>query len=106
MSIDNLLDRTWSKDYTCNEFACEAWKQITGHDLTQRLNEYLNGKGKFKRLDQPISPCLVFFSNNARSATHIGIFYDHKLLHLSQKGVQFIPLELVAMGFREVRFYT
>lgn len=106
MSIDNLLDRTWSKDYTCNEFVCEAWKQITGNDLTQRLNEYLNGKGKFKRLDHPISPCLVFFSNNARSATHIGLFYDYKLLHLSQKGVQFIPLELVAMSFREVRFYA
>jgi hypothetical protein len=45
MSIDNLLDRTWTKDLTCNEFACEAWKQITGKDLSKRIEKFLNGKG-------------------------------------------------------------
>lgn len=105
MSIDNLLDRVWSKNYTCNEFACEAWKQITGKDLSKRMFSYLNGKGRFKRLDKPISPCLVFFTNNARSASHVGLFYEGKLLHLSPKGVQYIPLELVAMNFKETRFY-
>lgn len=95
MSIDNLLDRTWSKQYTCNEFACEAWKQITGKDLSKRLNNFLNGKGKFKQLSEPISPCIVFFTNNNRSSTHVGLFYCGKLLHLTPQGVHYIPLEIV-----------
>ena len=106
MSIDNLLDRTWTKDYTKNEFACEAWKQITGKDLSKRIEKFLNGKCRFKGLDKPISPCLVFFKNNEKSSTHVGLFYCDKLLHLTPRGVQFVPLELVAMHFREVRFYT
>ena len=106
MSIDNLLDRIWSKDYTCNEFACEAWQQITSENLTKRLTKLLNGKDSFKRIEEPISPCIVFFTNNNRSSTHVGLFYGDKLLHLTPRGVQYVPLELVTHNFREVRFYT
>lgn len=106
MGINHLLDRIWSKNYTCNEFVCEAWQDITGENLTERLNHFLNGEGDFKRIDEPISPCIVFFSNGPRSSTHVGLFYCDKLLHLSGRGVQFVPLEIVAMNFREVRFYT
>lgn len=106
MSINHLLDRIWSKNYTCNEFVCEAWQDITGENLTERLNHFLNGEGDFKRIDEPISPCIVFFSNGPRSSTHVGLFYCDKLLHLSGRGVQFVPLEIVAMNFRAVRFYT
>ncbi|OTG78415.1 hypothetical protein B9T31_17600 [Acinetobacter sp. ANC 4558] len=106
MSIDNLLDRTWSRDYTCNEFACEAWKQITGKDLSKRIYKALSGKGRFKRLEEPISPCIVYFKNSDTSPTHVGLFYCDKLLHLTSRGVQFVPLEVVAMHFREVSFYT
>lgn len=105
MSIDHLLDREWSAVYTCNEFACEAWQYITDEDLTIRLQQHLNDGQGFTRLDQPISPCIVFFSNLNKSSTHVGIFYADKLLHLTPRGVQFIPLELVAMSFREVRYY-
>ncbi|MEG1695791.1 MAG: hypothetical protein RRZ32_00495 [Acinetobacter sp.] len=106
MSINHLLDRIWSKEYTCNEFVCEAWQDIKGENLTERLNHFLNGEGDFKRINEPISPCIVFFSNGPRSSTHVGLFYCDKLLHLSGRGVQFVPLEIVAMNFREVRFYT
>lgn len=61
MNINHLLSRTWKEDYTCNEFACEAWLDITGEDLTSRLKKFLNGEGEFKSLDEPISPCIVFF---------------------------------------------
>lgn len=105
MSIDHLLDRTWSKDYTCNEFLCEAWHSILGENLAERLQQFLNGSGDFKRIDEPISPCIVFFSNGPRSSTHVGLFYCDKLLHLSTRGVQFLPLELISINFRETRFY-
>ncbi|WP_198077797.1 hypothetical protein [Acinetobacter calcoaceticus] len=106
MNINHLLSRIWKEDYTCNEFACEAWKDITGEDLTLRLNRFLNGEGEFKSLDEPISPCIVFFTNGQKSSTHVGLFFEDKLLHLSLRGAQFIPLEVVSMHFRETRFYT
>lgn len=105
MSIDHLLDRTWTQSYTCNEFICEAWQYLTNEDLACRLQQHLNSEQGFTRLEEPISPCIVFLSNQNKSSTHVGLFYCDKLLHLTPRGVQFIPLELVAMSFREVRYY-
>ena len=106
MSIDNLLDRTWSKNYTCNEFACEAWQQITSENMTGRLKRFLNGLGGFGQFSEPISPCVVFFSNGKHSPTHVGVFFDNKVLHLSGRGVQYMLLDIVRIGFKEVRFYA
>lgn len=53
MNLDQFLDRTWTKTYTCNEFACEVWQHITGEDLTQRLQDFLNGIGSFIPIDVP-----------------------------------------------------
>lgn len=105
MNLDDLLDRTWTTGYTCNEFVCEAWQKITGENLKDRLEAFLNEKGDFKQLDVPDPPCLVLLSNNSRSSTHVGLFYCNKVLHLSMRGVQFVPLEYLKMHFRDVRFY-
>lgn len=105
MNIDNLLDRTWSKNYTCNEFACEAWQQIAGEDLKKRVQEFFDGQGGFEQLSEPISPCIVYFKVNDHTPTHVGVFFDNRILHLTDRGVQFMPLEIVSFGFKEVRFY-
>lgn len=105
MSIDNLLDRTWSKDYTCNEFTCEAWQQITGQDLTKRLADLINGHGEFEKLNEPIAPCIVYFENHKNSPAHVGVFFDQKVLHLTGRGVHLMPLEIVSTAFKEVSYY-
>lgn len=74
MTINNLLDRTWKPNYTCFEFLCEAWQQVTGLNLQQRLNEFLNGKGDFKSLDVPISPCIAFFQMVQKAQHMLGFF--------------------------------
>lgn len=102
--IDDLLDREFRHGYTCNEFACEAWKLVTGEDLSQRLNLFLNGGEGFERLDKPISPCLVFLHNSARSETHIGLFYEGRVLHLAVMGAQYVPLEFI-VGYKYCEFY-
>lgn len=103
--INELFDREYTQDYTCNEFACEAWEKITGENLTQRLNDHLNGLGSFEQIDKPISPCIAFFSRNLNSSTHVGLFYAGRILHLSPRGVQHIPLEYIMLGFKTVSFY-
>ncbi|TCB50952.1 hypothetical protein E0H80_06170 [Acinetobacter sp. ANC 4779] len=105
MVINDLFDREYTQDYTCNEFACEAWERITGENLTERLNDYLNDAGSFEGLDVPISPCIAFFSRNPKSSTHVGLFYEGKILHLSPRGVQHIPLDYIMLGFKTVSFY-
>lgn len=102
--IDDLLDREFRHGYTCNEFACEAWKLVTREDLSQRLDLFLNGGEGFERLDKPISPCLVFLHNSARSETHIGLFYEGRVLHLAARGAQYVPLEFI-VGYKYCEFY-
>ncbi|HFG4488451.1 hypothetical protein PGK01_11045 [Acinetobacter baumannii] len=106
MNLDHLHNRVWTKDYTCNDFLCEAWEVVTGEKLKKRLMAFLNGNGTFTELEVPESPCIAFFSNGPRSSTHVGLFYCDKVLHLSGRGVQYIPLEIIEMNFREAtRFY-
>lgn len=94
--IDSLFGRQWKKGYTCHEFACEAWELITGEKLEL---------GNRKEIKKPLSPCIVFLYNNERSDSHVGVFYNGKVLHLSARGVQHIPLEFLTMSFRKVSFY-
>lgn len=103
--INDLFDREYTQGYTCNEFACEAWQQITNENLTERLNNHLNGIGDFEHLSKPISPCIAFFSRNSKSSTHVGLFFQGKILHLSPRGVQYVPLEYVMLVFKTVSFY-
>lgn len=104
MNLDQFLDRTWSKDYTCNEFSCEVWQHITGENLKERLTSFLNGTGSFTQLSAPESPCIaLFLRKNADS--HVGIFFEGKLLHLTQKGAHYVHLEIMQGGFQQPRFY-
>lgn len=103
MNLDHFLDRTWSKAYTCNEFACEVWEYITGESLTERLTHFLNGNGHFIPLKDPKSPCIVLFTRKNADA-HVGIFYEGKLLHLNHKGAHYVDLDMV-QGFQLPRFY-
>lgn len=104
MNLDQFLDRTWTKSYTCNDFACEVWKHITGEDMAQRLQSFLNGAGSFSPIDVPKSPCIVFF-NRKNADSHVGVFFDGKLLHLTPKGVHYVYLEIAQNGFQQTRFY-
>ena len=94
--LDELMDKTWKKGYTCHEFACDAWQKITGKELTLK---------KCKPIDALESPCIVFLYNNERSDSHVGVFYDGRVIHLGIRGVQYVPLERITIGFKEWSFY-
>lgn len=96
MMLDDIMDRKLKKGYTCHEFVCEAWKKITGKELVLK---------KRKQIKVPESPCIVLLYNNDRSDSHVGIFYEGRIVHLSVRGVQYIPLEYVKIGFKKVSFY-
>lgn len=105
MNISHLFSRSWSQHYTCNEFAIEAWQEITGENLAVRLNQFLNGGDGFLELKGPESPCIVFMSFQAKGPTHVGLFYCGKVLHLTGRGVQFVHLDVLKTYFNHLRFY-
>lgn len=105
MNFESLLKKIYQHDYTCYEFACEAWCEITGQNLADRMQQFLNNVGCFQRLDKPESPCIAFFYRNDKSPTHVGLFIDGRILHLGFRGAQYVPLDMLMMTFKEVRFY-
>lgn len=106
MSFENLLGKAYQPEYTCYEFACDAWQHIADENLTERMQEFLNGIGAFTRLEVPASPCIAFFYRTDKSPTHVGLFIDGRILHLGFRGAQYVPLDLLMTTFKEVRFYT
>lgn len=94
--LDRYFGKQWSKDYTCYNLASDVWKDLTGLVLDV---------GNYEQLDKPQNPCIVFMTNNYRKDSHVGIFMDGRVIHLSIRGVQWIPLEWLEMQFKEVSFY-
>ena len=103
--------------YNCLHFVVEAQRELFGRDLSFLLDGLnrredgmfnLGGMAKFKgfrRLPSPRDECLVLLRGAGADDTHVGTFLDGKVLHISRAGVQFLPLEVVKLGFTEVLFY-
>lgn len=115
MSIDALFDRVHDcKAYNCVHFLCEAWQHVTGTDLRPRMRSFYCSiadmhadKATMRQLQpikQPISPCIVLLTSVGH-ASHVGLYYNGKVLHLSEQGVQYMPLHIVQLTFNRTRFY-
>jgi len=98
-SLDEFLDKDFNKDYNCSNFVVEVWKFLTGESLKHLQDSFRLSTTrkvlleKRKKLDSPISPCLVLIRKE-NEIPHVGIYYDSKLIHLNALiGVQRIELE-------------
>jgi hypothetical protein len=114
-SVDGFLDREQSKGYNCLDFTREVWLAMTGEDLAERLPGLANAfrqrrrpvkavKG-FRLLAQPVAPCLVVMQRS-RFVPHIGIYFEDRILHLTDRGVQFQPLIVARQYFLSVKYYV
>lgn len=119
MRFDELHQRTYDRAaYNCLHFTVEVQKELFGHDLSFLLVGLkqeedgmfrLGGMTKFKcfrRLPVPHNSCLALFRGVAPDDTHIGTYIDGGVLHISTAGVQFLPVDVTAIGFTEVLFYA
>jgi hypothetical protein len=115
ISIDDLFGRQYDRSvYNCVHFVCEAWALITGDDLSVRAAGVLHALtagglqrrdiSVFERLVRPIPPCIVLF-NGRNVSPHVGLFYRQKVLHITEQGVQYMPLHVAKIGFDRVSFY-
>jgi hypothetical protein len=108
-SIDKYFGAVYNrKTFNCLHFTAKVWASETSHTF-QGIYDFLNGKcalstaRRFKKLDKPISPCIVVFKGGLE--LHIGVYLRGKVLHICPDGVQYQPLDLVSIGFTETKFY-
>ena len=118
MRFDELHQRKYDRaGYNCLHFTVEAQKVLFGRDLSFLLSGLeqeedgmfrLGGLAKFKgfrRLARPKTACIALFRGAGPDDTHVGTYVDGGVLHITSAGVQYLPLEVVAIGFIEVVFY-
>jgi len=102
----NLYNKIYDiNSYNCVNFVCDAWKQLFNVDISKhvKLNISILDRHNFKKLDKPLSPCLILMSNKEH---HIGIYYKYKVLHLTKSGVEYTRTEVASRGFKMVRYYA
>jgi hypothetical protein len=115
MSIDLFFNRVYNKSkYNCAHLVAEVWQHLTGEDIHELLAGFLlpprdryvkNGiQHNFEKLKNPVSPCLVLM-RKPKLAPHVGLFYQGRVLHIHEAGVQFQPLDKATRGFTKLSFY-
>lgn len=109
---ETYLGKTYRRgEYNCAHFAAEVWADLTGQDIKPMLCGLLPDTGptsisslrRFVRIDTPVDPCLVLYTHPVLRP-HAGIFVAGRVLHLSERGVQYAPVDMAGQG-RAPRFY-
>lgn len=117
-TFDKLFLRQYDRrNYNCLHFMVDVWKTLYGIDLSfmvpammqtgLTMNEVtdLEALKHFRRLSKPKTPCMVLMRSVIADETHAATYIDHRLLHITELGVQFLPLDVVTMGFSRVLYY-
>jgi hypothetical protein len=112
--IDKFLDRMPSKDYNCLDFVREVWLEIVGTDLKEQLDKMcfsvscesisLASLHHFTRYSKPVNPCFVVMQR-LRLSPHIGIFYNGRILHMTEQGVEYQPIQVAKRYFTKIGYY-
>lgn len=97
-------------DYNCFHFARDVYLEIVGIDIESLFSQDLFKIAPAARhstilLRSPVSPCLVLFSRPALEQTHIGVWLDGNVLHLSENGAKYEPLHDARLGFIKCTFF-
>lgn len=111
-SIDRLLFARRSPEYDCLDLASEAWRELTGEDIRDRLGDLLGRAGRrigaarssFTRLRAPEDPCLVVFHSD-RADPHVGVYVRGRVLHLLGRSPEFMEVDVAARGFTKIRYF-
>ena len=100
--MDNLFCAVYNKkSYNCFHFARDVWRELTGGDSLIGSPREL--RSIFERIKSPIDPCLVVFTGGRD--THIGVYFEGRVMHLTESGVSRERLASASVGFKKVSFY-
>ena len=102
-------------NYHCVHFVIDAAKSLFNSDysnsfigLTGALNQAINASRQTvvrnKRLSEPKHGCIILM-RNALGDNHVGIFYNGKVLHLSENGVQYVSIRTLKTYYTRFKYY-
>lgn len=115
MSFDTLFLKEYDdKNYNCSHFVVDAYKHITGVDISDLLLGFMRPKHErevFKNIrknfmtvhDIKNKTLLCLMSNTHEK--HAGVFYKNKILHLKRNGVEYQNVSVATLFFKKVGFY-
>lgn len=115
MSIDRFFEKQYHEsNYNCAHFTAEVWEAVTGQDIQNPLWGFFLPPSKrhatteirraFIRIKEPVDPCIVLMRGGPETQ-HIGVFIGGRVLHIKESGVEYQPLEVATLGFKNFRFY-
>lgn len=118
-SIDALLDRKYDPEkYHCVHFLIEAAEYLLDVDytenfigLTSPLHETLRTsrhtviKNRLRDKDEKPKQGDIVLMTNAKQSSHVGLFYCDRVLHLTELGVHFLPIQSIHSFYKRIRFY-
>lgn len=116
ISIDPLLKKKFDRDhYHCVHFTVDAGKHLFNYDfshcfigLTGSLNGPLNlSRTNFEQAEQIERPKLgsIVLMLTLDNKHHVGIYYDNRVLHLSETGPRFETLRSIKRQYKNLRYY-
>ncbi len=103
----DMHDLQYSDNYHCEHFAIDCYRFLTKQDVSELMLtgghfRALNLRN-FVKLDNPIQNCFVLMRD--KNSSHVGIWYNNQVLHLTQKGVVMQPLFTLEKNYKKIRFY-
>lgn len=105
-SIDLFLGKRKTPEYNCADFAAEVWEYLTGEPARYLVEDWsIESRSRLRRINTPISPCIVIMYAK-RIKPHVGIFVRGRVLHLTEAGVEYQPIQIASRSFRNYRFYV
>jgi len=117
MSVDKYLGRRYDiREYNCAHFVCDVWRDVVGVGIDNVLGGFLcppsertakhSALRSIRFLRRPADPCIVLLQHKL-IAPHLGVWIRNRVLHIkSDSGVQYQPLDVVAIGYSRIRFFT
>jgi uncharacterized protein YycO len=116
MSLDKFFKKVYNaKNYNCANLVVDVWKELTGKDIEKDFTGFLlppkerftpkKLKSKFIKLSHPQNPCIAIM-RGVTPTPHVGVYINKKIIHITENGVQFVPVNVATFGFSTVRYYT
>ena len=113
MTIDHCFKKQYHEtEYNCAHFVCDVWFHLTRVDISLEMQGFLmppderfvygQAKRNFRIMKKPISPCIV--QGEAFNEKHVGVFFNNRILHLSEDCVRFESLISFKLNFKKVKY--
>lgn len=118
-SIDPLLCKKYDPEkYHCVHFVIDAAQYLLDVDytenfigLTSSLHETLRTsrhtaiKNRLRDKDEKPKQGDIVLMTNVNQSSHVGLFYCDRVLHLTELGVHFLPIQSIHSIYKRIRFY-